>query len=256
VKKSISEIKAEFENSADTDAMIDIYSGDERKGVADIINYYRKKQQNYKKELERLEKMYEYENKYYSDGAVYIAGIDEVGRGPLAGPVMTASVILPKNLKIPYVNDSKKLSAKKREELYDIILDKALAVSVRSEENTVIDEINILQATLLAMKKSIEQLSIRPDVILADAVTIPNIDIKQEKIIKGDAKSHSIAAASIVAKVTRDRLMCKYAKMYPEYGFDRNSGYGTKEHIDAIKKYGITPIHRKSFLGNIKELNL
>ena len=214
------------------------------------------------KELERLEKqkikleaerkrlyeMSEYERKY-SD-LQYICGIDEVGRGPLAGPVVACAVILPKDAEILYVNDSKKLSEKKREALYDEIMEKAVAVGIGMEGPKVIDEINILQATYKAMRKAINNLSVKPDILLNDAVTIPEVDIKQVPIIKGDAKSITIAAASIVAKVTRDRMMIEYDVIYPGYGFASNKGYGSTAHIEALKKMGKTPIHRNSFIGN------
>ena len=189
-----------------------------------------------------------YEEKYGE--FEYIAGIDEVGRGPLAGPVVTCAIILPKGERILYVNDSKKLSASKREELYEIIMDKAVAVSIGMESPEVIDDINILQATYKAMQYSVNNLKVKPDIILNDAVTIPNIDIKQIPIIKGDAKSITIASASIIAKVTRDRIMEEYDKLYPEYDFSGNKGYGSAKHIEALKKYGACPIHRRSFIKN------
>lgn len=198
-------------------------------------------------EILRTEKLKEYERKYEALG--YVCGIDEVGRGPFAGPVVAGAVILPKDCKILYLNDSKKLSEKKREELYDIIMEEAVSVGLGFNSPERIDEINILQATYEAMREAVSKLSVTPDVLLNDAVTIPGISIKQVPIIKGDAKSVSIAAASIVAKVTRDRLMVEYDKVYPEYGFASNKGYGTKEHIEALRKYGKTPIHRDSFIG-------
>lgn len=200
-------------------------------------------------EIARTESLKEYERQYEALG--YVCGIDEVGRGPLAGPVVAGAVILPKDCKILYLNDSKKLSAKKREELYDVIMEQAVSVGIGYNSPERIDEINILNATYEAMREAVSKLSVKPDVLLNDAVTIPGInDIKQVPIIKGDAKSVSIAAASIVAKVTRDRLMVEYSKQYPEYGFESNKGYGTAEHIEALKKYGKTPIHRNSFIGH------
>ena len=200
-------------------------------------------------EIARTESLKEYERQYEALG--YVCGIDEVGRGPLAGPVVAGAVILPKDCKILYLNDSKKLSAKKREELYDVIMEQAVSVGIGYNSPERIDEINILNATYEAMREAVSKLSVKPDVLLNDAVTIPGInDIKQVPIIKGDAKSVSIAAASIVAKVTRDRLMVEYSKLYPEYGFESNKGYGTAEHIEALKKYGKTPIHRNSFIGH------
>lgn len=224
------------------------FSNDNRAGVIKIVEKYSKVYDKYMLEIERTEKMKEYEKKY--DSYEYIAGIDEVGRGPLAGPVVTCAVILPKDCDILYINDSKQLSEKKREELYDIIMEKAVAVGIGIESPEVIDEINILQATYSAMRKAISNLFVKPDLLLNDAVTIPEVDIKQVPIIKGDAKSISIAAASIVAKVTRDRMMVEFDKMYPGYDFAGNKGYGAASHIEALKKLGPTPIHRRSFIKN------
>ena len=193
-----------------------------------------------------LMKQFEDEYRVYGN----ICGVDEVGRGPLCGPVVAGAVILPKEYDILYINDSKKLSEKKREELYDEISEKALAWSVGIVSPERIDEINILQATYEAMRIAIQNLSIVPDILLNDAVTIPEVDIRQVSIIKGDAKSQSIAAASIMAKVTRDRIMAQYDMMYPEYGFLKNKGYGTKQHIEAIKEIGPCPIHRRTFIKN------
>ena len=187
-----------------------------------------------------------YEKKYAAFG--YVCGIDEAGRGPLAGPVVAGAVILPPDCQILYINDSKKLSAKKREELYSVIMEEAVAVGVGMVSPQRIDEINILQATYEAMREAIHNLSVEPDILLNDAVTIPEVAIQQVPIIKGDAKSISIGAASIIAKVTRDRLMEEYDKILPEYGFASNKGYGTKAHIEALKTYGATPIHRRSFI--------
>ena len=198
------------------------------------------------KEKERLYLMGEYERNH-SDCA-YICGVDEVGRGPFAGPVMAGAVILPKECEILYLNDSKKLSPKKRDALYDEITAKALAWSVARVEPDRIDEINILQATFEAMREAVSKLEIKPDIILVDAVHIPGLDIPQESIVHGDARSLSIAAASIVAKVTRDRVMQEYAGEYPGYGFERNMGYGTAEHREALRSIGATPIHRKTFI--------
>ena len=196
----------------------------------------------------RLEGMREFENKY-SDLA-YIAGIDEAGRGPLAGPVVAAAVILPKNIFLPFLNDSKKVTEKRRDVLFDEIKQNAIAYGIGIASNTLIDEINILQATYEAMREAINALEKTPDVLLVDAVHIPDINIKQVGIVKGDAKSVNIAAASILAKVTRDRIMAEYDKIYPEYGFASNKGYGTATHIAALKEVGPCAIHRKSFIGN------
>ena len=200
-------------------------------------------------ERERIEGMKVYE-RAHPDYRL-ICGVDEAGRGPFAGPVVAGAVILSLDdpeREILYLNDSKKLSEKKREALYDEIMEKAVSVGVGIVEREVIDEINILQATFLAMQKAIAALDPQPDYILADAVSIPKIAIPQEGIVKGDAKSVSIAAGSIIAKVTRDRIMYEYDKLYPEYGFASHKGYGTKAHIEAIKEYGMLDIHRRSFI--------
>ena len=206
----------------------------------------KKQQEKLQKELERTEAMSVYE-KEYSD-CTYICGIDEVGRGPFAGPVVAGAVILPKDDPILYLNDSKKLSEKKREALYDEIMERAVATGIGIVSPARIDEINILQATYEAMRQAISKLSVQPQLFLNDAVTIPEVQIPQVPIIKGDAKSVSIAAASIVAKVTRDRMMEEYDKVLPEYGFASNKGYGSAAHIEALKKYGPSPIHRKTFI--------
>ena len=207
-----------------------------------------KKQEKLQKEIVRCEELKRYEKEYESFG--YICGIDEVGRGPLAGPVVAGAVILPKDCDILYINDSKKLSEKKREELYDVIMEKAIAVGIGFASHIRIDEINILQATYEAMREAISKLSVKPDILLNDAVTIPGVDIKQVPIIKGDAKSISIGAASIIAKVKRDRLMVEYDSKYPGYGFASNKGYGSAAHIAAIKEIGPCDIHRRSFIKN------
>ena len=199
-------------------------------------------------ERQRLEGMREFENKYSDLGAV--AGIDETGRGPLAGPVVAAAVILPKDIFLPFLNDSKKVTEKRRDVLFDQIKQEAIAYGIGIASNAIIDEINILQATYEAMREAISKLNKTPDILLVDAVHIPGINIKQVGIVKGDAKSVNIAAASILAKVTRDRLMLEYDKIYPEYGFASNKGYGTAKHIEALKAYGACDIHRRSFIGN------
>ncbi len=200
------------------------------------------------KELARLEAMREYEDTY--DACAYICGIDEAGRGPLAGPVVAAAAVLPKDCQIFYLNDSKKLSEKKRDLLFDEIKEKAVAYGIGIVSPQVIDEINILQATYEAMRQAISQLNVIPEILLNDAVTIPGVDIMQVPIVKGDAKSVSIAAASILAKVTRDRMMMEYDQIYPEYGFAKHKGYGTAAHIAALKEYGPCPIHRRTFIKN------
>lgn len=246
--KTIGEIKTEFLNTgyAGWQELCDVYRSDERTGVTKLVQQYEKKIQNLENEKLRMQKMMEYEHKYEHLG--YLCGIDEVGRGPLAGPVVACAVILPHDHHILYLNDSKKLTAHKREELYDVILREAVAVGIGMAGPARIDEINILQATYEAMRQAVSKLKIMPQLLLNDAVTIPEITIPQVPIIKGDAKSASIAAASIVAKVTRDRLMEEYDKTMPEYGFASNKGYGSAEHIAALKKYGPSPIHRASFI--------
>ena len=190
--------------------------------------------------------MKEYENELYNKGIKYIAGVDEVGRGPLVGPVVTAAVILPVDSYDERINDSKKVTEKKREILYDVIMENAVSVGIGMSSSEVIDEINILEATKKAMKEALDNLSVKPEHVLIDAVKL-DIDIPSTSIIKGDAKSQSIAAASIMAKVTRDRMMYELDKEHPEYDFAHNKGYGTKKHIEAIRKYGILKEHRKSF---------
>ena len=224
------------------------YSEDTRKGVVSLCEKAKKDFKKLHAERERIESLKVYEREYEHLG--YICGIDEVGRGPLAGPVVAGAVILPKDCKLLYLNDSKQLSEKKREELYDKIMEEAVAVAVGYASPARIDEINILQATYEAMREAISKLEVTPQILLNDAVTIPDVIIPQVPIIKGDAKSISIGAASIIAKVTRDRLMAEYDELMPEYGFASNKGYGSAEHIAAIKKYGASPIHRMTFIKN------
>ena len=247
---SIKDIKARFatDDYQSLKALIRAYGDDEREGVKKLVLSARKKIDTLNREIKRIEKMKTYEREYEAMG--YVCGIDEVGRGPLAGPVVAGAVILKRDCNILYLNDSKQLTAKKREELYDIIMEEAVSVGLGFNSPQRIDEINILNATYEAMREAISNLSVKPKVLLNDAVTIPDVKIKQVPIVKGDAKSISIAAASIVAKVTRDRLMVEYDKIYPEYNFKSNKGYGSAEHIAALKKYGKTPIHRESFIGN------
>lgn len=248
--KKISVIKLEFMQASieQYSTLLQKYSSDERSGVVTVCKQYRTKLDAYEKELERLNQMKQYEKRYQE--YPYICGIDEVGRGPFAGPVIACAVILPKDCDILYINDSKQLSEKKREELYDEIISKAVAFGIGSVPPPQIDEMNILQATYEAMRKAINNLSVKPDLLLNDAVTIPGVDIKQVPIIKGDAKSISIAAASIVAKVTRDRIMKAYDNVFPGYDFASNKGYGSAKHIEAIQQLGLTPIHRRSFVRN------
>lgn len=248
IKKSIKEIKMEFEQ-ADNESLqvlFSRYAKDERAGVASLIRKYQRLLEKEQEEVLRVQEMLVYEKKYADYDL--ICGIDEAGRGPLAGPVAAGAVILPKDEGIMYLNDSKRLSAGRREELFDEIMEKAVAVGVGLVSPARIDEINILQATYEAMREAISKLGVTPGLLLNDAVTIPDVPIRQVPIIKGDAKSMSIAAASVIAKVTRDRLMLEYDKVMPEYGFAKHKGYGSAEHIEAIKKYGPSPIHRKTFI--------
>ncbi len=254
---SIAEIKKQLQAASlpglpdflkDHETFIRTYETDERSGVKKLVEQAGKQIDAYEKELERTESMKRFEKEY--DSYSYICGIDEVGRGPLAGPVVAGAVILPKNCDILYLNDSKQLSEKKREELYEVIMEKAVSTGLGFVMPERIDEINILQATYEAMRMAIGELDPVPDLLLNDAVTIPEVMIRQVPIIKGDAKSISIAAASIIAKVTRDRLMTEYEKTYPGYAFAANKGYGSAEHIAAIRELGPTPIHRRSFIRN------
>lgn len=206
---------------------------------------------SYEQETARQEKMKETERRLNSEGYRFIAGVDEAGRGPLAGPVYAAAVILPEDVRLDGINDSKKLSPKKREELFEEITKKAISYAVFSVDEKKIDEINILRATHMAMNGAVSTLLQKPDFVIIDGNSISGMDIPHETLIKGDAKSISVAAASILAKVSRDRYITKMAEAYPEYGFEKHKGYGTKEHIDAILKYGASPIHRKTFLKNI-----
>ena len=248
--QSIKDIKQLFEQAEKEqwNALFSQYKTDERAGVQKLITQYENKLVKYRKEQERLYRMLEFERKY-GDEFSCICGIDEAGRGPFAGPVVAGAVILPKGLTIEGLNDSKQVSAKKREELYDEIKEKAVSVGIGMSSPARIDEINILQATYEAMRQAVAQLPQEPDIFLNDAVIIPGIsEEKQIKIIKGDAKSVSIAAASILAKVTRDHMMMEYDKIYPEYGFAKHKGYGTPAHITALKEFGPTPIHRRTFI--------
>ena len=231
------------------EAFVEKYASDSRTGVQKLVDTAKKRMDKLQKEMIRTENLKKYEKEY--DTYTYICGIDEVGRGPLAGPVVAGAVILPKDCDILYINDSKKLSAAKREELYDVIMREAVSVGIGMRSPERIDEINILQATYEAMREAVSKLEVVPQLLLNDAVTIPQITIPQVPIIKGDAKSVSIAAASIVAKVTRDRMMEEYDKVFPGYDFASNKGYGSKEHIEALHRLGPCPIHRCSFLKNI-----
>ena len=249
-RESIGAIRDIFK-AADEDmlpVLIDRYASDERAGVQALLKKAGKRLDDLAAERERLEKMSEFEKKYASFS--HICGIDEAGRGPLAGPVVAGAVILNPDTEILYLNDSKKLTAAKRDELYDIIMEKSVSAAVGIVGPDVIDEVNILQATYIAMREAVHKLSVLPDILLNDAVTIPQLPMKQVGIIKGDARSKSIAAASIIAKVTRDRIMEEYDKEYPVYGFAGHKGYGSRSHIEALEKYGACPIHRQTFIKN------
>ena len=219
---------------------------DSRSGVIQAIAKRKKEIQKRLDEDERLEGMLAYEKELYTQGIQLIAGVDEVGRGPLAGPVVAAAVILPKGCKIPGLNDSKKIPKSKHKEIYEAVLQKAIAIGIGVKDNQVIDQVNIYEATKLAMMEAIGQLEPQPQHLLIDAMRL-DLPISQTSIIKGDANSLSIAAASIVAKVTRDQMMAAYDQEYPGYDFAQNAGYGTSNHLEGLERHGVTPIHRRSF---------
>lgn len=248
--KSTAEINQEYKALTPENyrGFIGEYQEDSRAGIRKLVEQTKNKLDALEKEKRRMYEMFQFEREYAD--YEYICGIDEVGRGPLAGPVVAGAVILPKDCKLLYLNDSKQLSEKKREELYEEIMENAVAAAVGFAYPERIDEINILQADYEAMRDAIASLQVKPDLLLNDAVTIPRISIPQVPIIKGDTKSASIAAASIIAKVTRDRLMVEYDAKMPQYGFASNKGYGSQKHIQAIKEYGPCPIHRKTFIKN------
>lgn len=250
MKRSIGEISEMYKQADITKlpAFIEEFKEDERSGVKTLVKKAKKCLEDLEKEKKRMYEMFSYERKYAQ--YEYICGVDEVGCGPLAGPVVSAAVILPKDCDILYLNDSKKLSENKREEIFDEIMEKAVSVGIGFASPERIDEINIRQADFEAMRMALSKLSVEPDFIMVDGYPIGGIDRKQISIVKGDAKSASIAAASIVAKVTRDRMMSEYDKVFPGYGFASNKGYGSAEHIQAIKEKGPTPIHRKTFIKN------
>ncbi|KYP16981.1 MULTISPECIES: ribonuclease HII [Streptococcus] len=247
---TIKDIKSQLEAINDlTDPLFATFDTDSRAGVKKALEARKRAIQAILDEDQRLENMLRYEKSLYAQGYQAIAGIDEVGRGPLAGPVVAACVILPKNCKITGLNDSKKIPKSKHEMIYNLVIEKAIAVGIGLMTNEVIDEVNIYQATKLAMQAAINNLegdNLTPDFLLIDAMKLEN-SIPQESIIKGDANSLSIAAASIVAKVTRDRLMVDYDKAYPGYDFAKNAGYGTKNHLEGLRKLGVTEIHRRTF---------
>ncbi len=252
-KVSVSQVNEQYKAASveELPSFILQWEGDSRNAVQAIVRKAQKQIANYEKEVVRTEVMYSFEKKYSTFS--YICGIDEVGRGPLAGPVVAGAVILPKDVQILELNDSKQLSAAKRDELYDVIMERAVAVGIGYASEKRIDEINILNATYEAMRQAIKNLGVEPDILLNDAVTIPGVSMKQVPIIKGDAKSASIAAASIVAKVTRDRLMEEMDQKYPGYDFASNKGYGSASHIEALKAIGPCEIHRRSFIGHFVE---
>lgn len=246
-KLTTSEIKAILDKITQVDdPLFESFQEDSRKSVQQALKSTKKRLLKMEQLKIHFEEMKEFENKGYTSGYNYIAGIDEVGRGPLAGPVVTAAVILPKDFNLYEVNDSKQLSLKKRDELFEKIEEQAIAIGVGVKSHNVIDDVNIYQATKLAMNEAVNNLSIKPDLLLIDAMSLET-SIPQEKIIKGDARSISIACASIIAKVTRDRMMEDYDLKYPGYAFSKNAGYGTKEHLLGLEKQGICPIHRKTF---------
>lgn len=255
MKISTKEIKNKIDNSRTIEEMSKVlleFSSDDRKTVIKMMSSLENKILKIEKEKERIAAMWSFEEECYKSGYELICGIDEAGRGPLAGPVVAGAVILPKEIEIPGINDSKKISEKKRDEIYDIVIEKALYLGVGIVDNYTIDEINILNATKEAMKKAVKSLGLSPEFLLIDAVKL-DLGIPFESPFKGDERSISIAAASIIAKVTRDRIMDEYSDKYPDYYFNKHKGYGTKEHYLAIEKNGITDIHRKSFLKKILE---
>jgi ribonuclease HII len=231
----------------DLEKELELLKSDRRKSVEKLVKTYYKRVQKHYHELERLSRLWDYENALYAKGFQYIAGVDEAGRGPLAGSVFAAAVILPKDVIIPGIDDSKKLSSKKREQLYDMITEQALDYSIVSISEQEIDRINIRHAAHKGMILAIQQLKIKPQYVLIDGEDIPNMPYKHAGIVKGDSLSISIGAASILAKVSRDRYIQKFDDIYPEYGFGKHKGYGTEEHIRAIKEHGLCPIHRRTF---------
>lgn len=247
-KKTIPEIREWLRSDMEiSDEMIDKLKNDHRIGVRKLVASYLKERERKQQELARLQKMWEFEKALWAEGIQWIAGVDEAGRGPLAGPVVASAVILPPDFDVKGLNDSKQLKPEERKRLKERIEQEAISVGIGIVDQDYIDKYNILQATFQAMRIAIEQLSPKPDVLLVDAVKIPDIFIPQKGIVKGDSLSHSIAAASIIAKTTRDEWMLKMAEQYPQYGFEHHMGYPTPEHMEALKKWGPSPIHRKSF---------
>lgn len=242
-KMTIKELGALFSSGQVNEQLLELCREDSRKAVQTLLRRYQRQQE----ERARIASLYTYENRARDEGCSIVAGVDEAGRGPLAGPVSVAAVILPQGLYLPHLNDSKKLSPKLREELFEAISEKAIAIGTALVDAATIDRVNIYQATINGMYEAVFALQPQPEKVLIDAVRLERLPMPSLSIIKGDAKSASIAAASIIAKVTRDRLMDEYDREYPQYGFSRHKGYGTSEHIEAIRKYGPCPIHRKSF---------
>ena len=242
---TIGEIKKLLAQGSLNNEDLSILENDTRVGVQKLLLSYHNRQQKLAKKKAAFIKRFAYEKTFWAKKEI-VAGVDEVGRGPLAGPVVTAAVIIDDSFDLTDVNDSKKLSASRRQELYPLILKEAVSVAIGLKSPQVIDEINIYEADRLAMAEAVKNLDVKPDALLVDAMQVP-VKLPQVRLIKGDSKSNSIAAASIVAKVFRDNLMADYAKIYPEYHFDENAGYGTQAHLQALAKYGPTPIHRKTF---------
>ncbi|WP_067838644.1 ribonuclease HII [Amphibacillus sediminis] len=251
---SIAEIKSLLNKDQLNDEMIDLLTRDKRKGVQQAVRAYKRRKEQEQHLQMQLNTMQTYENKYYQQGKQLIAGVDEVGRGPLAGPVVAAAVILPKNCSLLGITDSKKLSAKKRELFAEQIKSEAIAYGIGIIDHEQIDQLNIYQASILAMSQAIQALTPKPDQLLVDAVSLNQLNCPSESIIKGDQKSISIAAASIIAKVTRDQMMLEYHDKYPDYQFATNQGYGTAAHLHALKTYGVSPIHRRTF-APVKDLS-
>lgn len=251
-KLSINQIRkiTEVTSKEEKEKLIDALKPDKREGVKGIVNRLEKEINDHNIEMDRIKRLKYYEQKYYDKGVKYIAGIDEVGRGPLAGPVYASAVIFPISCIIEGIDDSKKLSSEKRKRLYDLIVKEAICHATGCCDEKTIDKVNILNATYIAMKEAVEKLEIKPEVLLIDAVRIPGMDIFQVPIIKGDSLSFSIAAASIIAKVERDEIMDGLHEKYSMYNFVSNKGYGTREHIEALKTYGPCPVHRRSFISN------
>lgn len=244
---TISAIKRKLTEETVDDAFIESLSTDPRKGVQQAVKVYQNKLAKQHELITQYQTMKKYENECRKRGKQAIAGIDEVGRGPLAGPVVAAAVILPEDFSLLGLTDSKKLNRKQRESFAEMIKKQALAIGIGVVDHETIDQYNIYQASIMAMKQAVEQLNYRPDHLLIDAVPLPDLPYSSDVIIKGDQKSISIAAASVIAKVHRDQIMAEFAQTYPGYQFEKNQGYGTKNHLLGIENQGITPIHRKSF---------